>query len=110
MKIWKSSNACAYKIFRRKNLIFLFFCSMYDTIISYETLFAFTHEVFKKLGVADAALATKALLAADLRGVDSHGVARLNGYIRLVEAGRINPKAVPKVIHETASTATIDVD
>ena len=34
--------------------------------------------------------ATETLLSADIRGVDSHGVARLIGYVRLWEAGRIN--------------------
>lgn len=83
---------------------------MQEQTVSYETLWSFTYEVFKKLGITDAELATNALLEADLRGVDSHGVARLSGYIRLIEAGRINPTAVPKVIYETPSTATIDGD
>jgi LDH2 family malate/lactate/ureidoglycolate dehydrogenase len=81
---------------------------MQDTTVSYEALFQFTYGVFKKLGVGDAPLAAKALLAADLRGIDSHGVARLSGYIRLIEAGRINPQAAPDTVHETPSTATID--
>lgn len=58
----------------------------------------------------DAQLATQVLLSADLRGVDSHGVARLSGYVRLWEKGRINAK--PKVIvsYETPSTAVVDGD
>jgi L-2-hydroxycarboxylate dehydrogenase (NAD+) len=59
---------------------------------------------------ADAAIATKALLAADLRGVDSHGVARLSGYVRLWEEGRVNAKPQIKRIYETLSTAVIDGD
>ncbi|MDX5348489.1 MAG: Ldh family oxidoreductase, partial [Hymenobacteraceae bacterium] len=47
---------------------------------------------------------------ADLRGVDSHGVARLSGYVRLWEAGRINPKPNIRVVHETPSTAVVDGD
>ncbi len=39
---------------------------------------------------ADESLASKVLLSADLRGVDSHGIARLSGYVRLWEANRIN--------------------
>lgn len=58
----------------------------------------------------DARLATEVLLAADLRGVDSHGVARLSGYVRLWEAGRINTKPNVRVVHETPSTATVDGD
>ncbi|MBP8851042.1 MAG: Ldh family oxidoreductase, partial [Breznakibacter sp.] len=32
---------------------------------------------------ADAQQAAEVLIAADLRGVDSHGVARLSGYVKL---------------------------
>ena len=58
----------------------------------------------------DAQTATESLLIADLRGVDSHGVARLSGYVRLWEAKRINAKPNIKIIHETPSTATVDGD
>ena len=58
----------------------------------------------------DAKLAAEVLLEADLRGVDSHGVARLSGYVRLWEAGRINVKPRMRIVHETPSTATVDGD
>lgn len=80
--------------------------------ISYEALFDFTKSVFEKMGcsISHADLAAKVLLAADLRGIDSHGVARLSGYIRLWEAGRINPTPNLRIIHETPSTAVVDGD
>ncbi|MEL6535509.1 MAG: Ldh family oxidoreductase [Bacteroidota bacterium] len=80
--------------------------------ISPTSLADFTRSVFMAMGVttADAQLATEVLLSADLRGVDSHGVARLTGYVRLWEAGRINPTPNIKVVHETPGTATIDGD
>jgi LDH2 family malate/lactate/ureidoglycolate dehydrogenase len=56
----------------------------------------------------DATTATKVLIAADLRGIDSHGVARLSGYVRLWEAGRINATPNIHVVHETPSTAVVD--
>ncbi len=59
---------------------------------------------------ADALQAADVLISADLRGIDSHGIARLAGYVRLWEAGRANMKPVPKVLHETPSTATLDAD
>ena len=59
---------------------------------------------------ADALQASDVLLAADLSGVDSHGVARLEGYVRLWETGRINVRPHIKIIHESPSTATIDGD
>lgn len=54
--------------------------------------------------------ATDVLLAADLRGIDSHGVARLSSYIRLWENDRINPTPEIAVVHETPSTALLDGD
>lgn len=58
----------------------------------------------------DANTAATVLLSADLRGVDSHGVARLGGYVRLWEAKRINATPAIKIIHETPSTAVVDGD
>ena len=78
----------------------------------YKDLFAFTKNVFLSIGCpeADAELATTVLLSADLRGVDSHGVARLTGYVRLWESGRINAKPNVRIVHETPSTAVVDGD
>jgi len=72
----------------------------------------FSFEVFKKIGCpeVDASMASEVLIAADLRGVDSHGVARLSGYIRLWEKGRLNPVPQINILRETPSTAVIDGD
>jgi LDH2 family malate/lactate/ureidoglycolate dehydrogenase len=79
---------------------------------SKEQLHTFTQTVFEQCGMSkgDAMLSADVLVSADLRGIDSHGVARLSGYVRLVEAGRANMKPNWKVIHETPSTATVDAD
>jgi LDH2 family malate/lactate/ureidoglycolate dehydrogenase len=79
---------------------------------SYASLLNFSEQVFLKMGasVEDASLAAKVLLSADLRGVDSHGIARLSGYVRLWEAGRVNATPQVNIIHETMSTATVDGD
>jgi len=80
--------------------------------VPYKDLLYFTESIFQKIGSApeDAALAAKVLLSADLRGVDSHGVARLSGYIRLWEAKRVNATPVVQILHQTPSTATVDGD
>jgi len=72
----------------------------------------FTQNVFLKMGCSetDATLAADVLLRSDLRGIDSHGVARLSGYIRLWEKERINATPNIRVVHETPTTATIDGD
>ena len=80
--------------------------------ITYQSLYSFTYQVFKKMGCSDthAATATEGLLAADLRGIDSHGIARLTGYVRLWEVQRVNETPNMKVVHETPSTAVVDGD
>src|SRR5688572_19409637 len=79
---------------------------------SYEQLFDFTKSTLQKIGCSEehAATSAKVLLSADLRGIDSHGVARLSGYVRLWEVKRINTDPVLKIIHETPSTAVVDGD
>lgn len=79
---------------------------------TYAQLFSFAEEIFIKIGCSEseANAAAKVLLSADLRGVDSHGIARLSGYIRLWQAGRVNAKPDLKIIHETLSTAVVDGD
>jgi LDH2 family malate/lactate/ureidoglycolate dehydrogenase len=81
-------------------------------IFSYNQLYQFTHAVFLKMGCSlqDATTAATVLISADLRGIDSHGVARLSGYLRLWEAGRINTKPNIRVVYETPSTAVVDGD
>lgn len=85
---------------------------MSEEIFSYHRLLSFTQSVFKHIGCndEDALLASKVLLSADLRGVDSHGIARLNGYVRLWEAGRANTSPQMRIVHETPSTAVVDGD
>ncbi|MEN9349626.1 MAG: hypothetical protein RL372_604 [Bacteroidota bacterium] len=82
------------------------------TVFSYQQLYSFTESVFLAMGCSakDATTATKVLIAADLRGIDSHGVARLSGYVRLWEAGRINATPNLSIVHETPSTAVVDGD
>src|SRR3954464_7425010 len=83
-----------------------------DTVFFYPQLYQFTDGIFKSMGCRPehAATATTALLAADVRGIDSHGVARLSGYVRLWQAKRINATPNIQVVYETASTAVVDGD
>lgn len=73
---------------------------------------SFTENIFTSMGCSaeHAKLAADVLIKADLRGIDSHGVARLSGYVRLWEKKRINTKPNITIVHETPSTATIDGD
>jgi L-2-hydroxycarboxylate dehydrogenase (NAD+) len=77
-----------------------------------EALREFSTRVFLHFGVPrnDATQAAEVLASADLRGIDSHGAARLHSYFDMLTLGRINPKPVIKVLRSTPSTATIDGD
>ncbi len=90
----------------------MFYIAPMQQIFSYNKLFGFVHDVFISIGCSDsdAATATRVLLSADLRGIDSHGVARLAGYVRLWEAKRVNANPLIKIVHETPSTAVVDGD
>ncbi|UXP34087.1 Ldh family oxidoreductase [Reichenbachiella agarivorans] len=79
---------------------------------TYEQLHQFATQIFIAIGHEEdlAKKASDVLISADLRGVDSHGIARLKGYVRLWEVNRINAKPNIRIVHETPSTATVDAD
>ncbi len=83
-----------------------------EKIFSYQELWRFTKTVFTAIDFSeqDASLAATGLLRADLRGIDSHGIARLTGYVRLWQAKRANSRPKIKVVHETPSTGVVDGD
>jgi LDH2 family malate/lactate/ureidoglycolate dehydrogenase len=82
------------------------------SIIASQALRAWLADIFLRLKFSEehAHLATDVLLMADLRGIDSHGVARLSGYIRLIEAGRINPTPNLQFTQRKRSTGHLDAD
>ncbi len=98
-------------VVRPRSAVVPYLRSMEETF-TYGRLLDFSKEIFLKIGCSekDAATAAETLLSADLRGVDSHGVARLTGYVRLWEVKRVNATPDIKIIHETPSTAVVDGD
>ncbi|MHB1131183.1 MAG: Ldh family oxidoreductase [Chloroflexota bacterium] len=82
---------------------------------SAEQLLGFITAVLVRLGVpeSDARVGAWTLVHADLLGVDSHGIAHFaesRGYCLGLREGVINPRAQPRVVHETPSTALFDGD
>jgi LDH2 family malate/lactate/ureidoglycolate dehydrogenase len=66
---------------------------------------------FVQLGVppADAGIAADVLVAADVRGVESHGVIRLNTYYgSRLRKGVMSPVTVISTVNETATTLALD--
>jgi len=84
---------------------------MKEVRVGAETLHHFCQQVFERLEVPeeDAAITADVLVAADLRGVDSHGVARLKRfYVDGLRTGRMIANPRVQVIKETPSTALIN--
>src|SRR5581483_4404422 len=60
------------------------------------------------MGEEGARIAATVLVRSDARGIESHGVARLPQYVKLIDAGVLDPAAAPVVERESAGTALID--
>lgn len=59
---------------------------------------AWAAAVFAACGVAqaDAALAAQVLVRTSLRGIDTHGIARIPSYLEKLKTGEVNPRAQPR--------------
>ena len=70
-----------------------------------EKLREFSQKTFEffDLPKEDAKLASEVLSMSDIRGIDSHGVARLHTYFDMLENKRINPRPNIKIIRESLS-------
>ena len=85
------------------------------TRVNHEKLTRFVTRSFEKLGVTtgDAEIAAGVLVAADLRGVDTHGVIRFNPqawYVKWLTEGSMTARPQIEIVSESASTALIDGD
>ncbi len=56
----------------------------------------------------DAEVISRALLDAELHGLDTHGTVRLPQYVTLIKQGSINPRPEIKVVKESANHALVD--
>jgi len=77
----------------------------------FTTLEKFMTAVFQGLGVPpeDAAICARVLIAADMRGIDSHGINRLKLiYYNRIREGIIKPVTRVEVVREGPATAVID--
>ncbi len=62
------------------------------------------------LSAEDAATVADVLVAADLRGIDSHGVARLRRYVTGLQKGAIKARPNIRTVYESPCSATLDGD
>jgi LDH2 family malate/lactate/ureidoglycolate dehydrogenase len=73
-------------------------------------LVAFCREIFERLGLSpdDAFSAADVLVAADVRGIPSHGVARLQRYVNGLQSGGVIPDAPIEVLMDTPTSLVLD--
>jgi len=82
-----------------------------DTYVDAVALRRFVTGIFEAVGMSedDAAIAADVLVTADLRGHESHGVARAEEfYVRPLQAGRIEARATLVTLRETVATLVLD--
>ena len=70
----------------------------------------FCETAFKTLGLGDdqSRQAAEVLVAADVRGIPSHGVGRLWRYVNGLKTGLMVPDAVPRTLMETPGSLVVD--
>lgn len=70
----------------------------------------FTHDILVGNGVGSeqAKVIARCLVAADLRGIDTHGVNRIPSYMERVRQGVLDAKAIPTLTQITPVVAQID--
>jgi LDH2 family malate/lactate/ureidoglycolate dehydrogenase len=80
------------------------------TYVPVKVIEDFMMDVFRGLGVPedDACICTDVLIAADLRGIESHGVGRLKYYYDRIRRGQHQVNTRMEVVKETETTALID--
>jgi ureidoglycolate dehydrogenase (NAD+) len=82
------------------------------TLVSAEDLTAFAAELFQKAGASTehASAIADVLVWASVRGIDSHGAARIAPYVELLQTGVANPD--PQVVErgDAPGVAVIDAD
>jgi L-2-hydroxycarboxylate dehydrogenase (NAD+) len=77
--------------------------------VAREDLISFCQGVFQELGLSirDARIAADVLVAADARGIPSHGVARLERYVNALETGMVLRDAPVEVLVDTPASLVI---
>jgi len=75
-----------------------------------QALVDFGIRVFQKLDVPpdDARLTATVLVTSDLRGIQSHGVARLRRYVRGLQSGVMLARPQERIVTQTSATALVD--
>ncbi|MHB0868737.1 MAG: Ldh family oxidoreductase [Chloroflexota bacterium] len=83
-----------------------------NIIVQADPLREFVAQLFERHGLPreDAAVVADHLVEADLRGVYSHGVLRVQPYLERLKAGGMNPRPNIRLLRETPGTALVEGD
>ena len=81
-----------------------------SSYVTHEDAKAFAERLLQANGVSEdhAHTIAQCLVAADLRGVDTHGINRLPSYIARIREGVLDPKAQPELKEITPVVAQVD--
>ena len=80
--------------------------------LSCERLRQYCADALTRCGVRedDARNTAAVLVSADMRGIHSHGVVRMIGYVNCLKSGGVRADAVPRICRESAVSALVDAD
>src|SRR5436190_14777160 len=83
-----------------------------EITIPADTLLDFLARIFEAAGCTaeNARLNARGVIEADLRGHHIQGTDHIYSTVRELRAGRLNGRAQPKIVKETAATARVDGD
>ena len=83
-----------------------------STLVQAERLEHFIQALFVHAGMANepARSVAKALVWAELRGIDTHGVGRVGFYLNFIQKGVINTQATWQVLHDTPAVQVFDAN
>lgn len=85
---------------------------MEQVFVHWKSLWEFAKQVFVQVGMSPEAAEIEAdvLVWANLRGVDSHGVQRIPGYVKAAKEGRYNIHPHIRTEKETAAVLFVEAD
>ncbi len=83
---------------------------MPEVHVDHQVLEQFMFKAFQKLGVPeeDALIVARVLIAADLRGIESHGIGRMMYYYQRIKRGQHNVITNLTILKDSMATAVID--
>jgi len=78
--------------------------------VNWDELREYCKQIYQKVGLTedDAFTIADGLVTADLRGVPSHGVSRMDNYVKRLTAGIVSNKNRVKIEQEYPASAVLD--